>query len=89
MSHCIKIPKICNKSLKYTVKLDTINSTPIDTTNWIATITKYHNILNDSPIPPKITNPKKDISYITGANHGYTDKEQEVAEQMLKFIANV
>ena len=36
----------------------------------------------------KISNPKKDISYITGANHGYTDKEQEVAEQMLKFITN-
>ncbi len=36
----------------------------------------------------KILNQKKDISYITGANHGYTDKEQEVAEQMLKFIIN-
>ena len=36
----------------------------------------------------KILNQKKDISYITGANHGYTDKEQEVAEQMLKFITN-
>lgn len=37
----------------------------------------------------KISNPKKDISYITGANHGYSDKEQDVAEQMLKFITNV
>lgn len=36
----------------------------------------------------KILNQKKDISYITGANHGYTDKEQEVAEQMLEFITN-
>ena len=36
----------------------------------------------------KILNQKKDISYITGANHGYTDKDLYVAEQLLKFIIN-
>lgn len=34
----------------------------------------------------KITNPSKDINCITGANHGYTDKEQELADEMLKFL---
>lgn len=38
----------------------------------------------------KILNPKKDISYIEGANHGYSQKEQIVADEMLKFLnANV
>lgn len=34
----------------------------------------------------KILNPKKDISYIEGANHGYSQKEQIVADEMLKFL---
>lgn len=34
----------------------------------------------------KITNDKKDISYIDGADHGYHDKEEILAEQILKFI---
>lgn len=34
----------------------------------------------------KITNPNKDINFITGANHGYTDKEQELSDEMLKFL---
>ena len=34
----------------------------------------------------KITNPNKDINCIPGANHGYTEKEQILADEMLKFI---
>lgn len=37
-------------------------------------------------IKPKLTNSKIDINYIKGANHGYTGKEQIIAEQMLNFI---
>ncbi len=34
----------------------------------------------------KITNNQKDISYIDGADHGYHDKEDILAEQILEFI---
>jgi len=34
----------------------------------------------------KLQNEKKDISYIDGANHGYTDKEELVANEMLEFL---
>lgn len=34
----------------------------------------------------KIKNENKDISYIKGANHNYTGKEEELAEEMEKFI---
>ena len=34
----------------------------------------------------KITNTKKDIGYIDGANHSYTNKEQELAESIRKFL---
>ena len=34
----------------------------------------------------KITNEKKDISYIDGADHGYSEKEEILAEQILEFI---
>lgn len=33
-----------------------------------------------------ITNENKDIDYIDGADHGYTEKETELAEQIIKFI---
>ena len=33
-----------------------------------------------------LTNPKKDIDYIDGANHGYNDKEDILAEQIMNFI---
>ena len=33
-----------------------------------------------------ITNENKDIDYIDGADHGYTEKEIELAEQIIKFI---
>ena len=33
-----------------------------------------------------ISNENKDISYIDGADHGYTDKEEELACQILEFI---
>ena len=33
-----------------------------------------------------ITNQKKDINYINGANHTYTGKEEILAEQIVKFI---
>lgn len=36
-----------------------------------------------------ITNNQKDINYIEGANHGYTDKEQQVAEEMLEFLKRI
>lgn len=34
----------------------------------------------------KIHNVRKNIGYIDGANHGYTDKEEILAEQILDFI---
>lgn len=34
----------------------------------------------------KIKNKNKDISYIKGANHNYTGKEEELAEEIVKFI---
>ncbi len=37
-------------------------------------------------IEETIVNPKKDISYIEGANHSYTKKEEVVAEQIIEFI---
>ena len=36
----------------------------------------------------KINNPKKDISFIDGADHGYHDREEILAEQILNFINN-
>lgn len=39
-------------------------------------------------INQKINNPKKDISFIDGADHGYHDREELLAEQILKFINN-
>lgn len=33
-----------------------------------------------------ITNENKDIDYIDGADHGYTEKETELAEQIMRFI---
>ena len=33
-----------------------------------------------------ITNPKKDIDYIEGANHSYTGKEEILAEQIVNFM---
>ena len=35
-----------------------------------------------------IENPNKDIDYIDGADHGYTEKEEILAEQIIKFIKN-
>ena len=34
----------------------------------------------------KIHNKNKDINYIDGADHGYTDKEEMLAEQIIDFI---
>ena len=34
----------------------------------------------------KVKNDKKDINYIDGANHGYSDKEEIVANQILNFL---
>ena len=34
----------------------------------------------------KINNPKKDIAYIDGADHGYHDREKILAEQILEFV---
>ena len=34
----------------------------------------------------KIKNKNKDISYIAGANHNYTGKEEELGEQIVEFI---
>ena len=39
------------------------------------------NLLNE-----KIKNDKKDISFINGANHNYTGKENELADEIEKFI---
>lgn len=36
-----------------------------------------------------IRNPKKDIDYIDGADHGYTGKEEMLAEQIVEFINNI
>lgn len=33
-----------------------------------------------------IQNPKKDINFIDGANHGYENKEKELAKQIMEFI---
>ena len=35
-----------------------------------------------------ITNEKKDIGYIAGADHGYSTKEDTIAEQIVDFITN-
>ena len=37
----------------------------------------------------KIKNPKLDIGYITGANHSYKGKEEELAIEISKFIENI
>ena len=37
-------------------------------------------------INQKINNPKKDISFVDGADHGYHDKEEILAEQILEFV---
>ena len=39
-------------------------------------------------INQKINNLKKDISFIDGADHGYHNREEILAEQILKFINN-
>lgn len=36
-----------------------------------------------------ILNPNKDINYIDGADHSYTGKEEEVAEQIVNFVKNI
>ena len=33
-----------------------------------------------------ITNPNKDIDYVDGANHGYHEKEDVVAKDIVSFI---
>ena len=37
----------------------------------------------------KVKNNKKDIDYIDGADHGYTEKEEILAEQIINFIKNI
>lgn len=37
----------------------------------------------------KVKNNKKDIDYIDGADHGYTDREEILAEQIINFIKNI
>lgn len=37
----------------------------------------------------KINNSQKDINYIDGADHSYTGKEKELAEQIVKFLSKV
>ena len=37
-------------------------------------------------VKEKIRNENKDIGYIEGANHGYTDKEEQLANEMLEFL---
>ena len=39
-------------------------------------------------INQKNNNPKKDISFVDGADHGYHNREEILAEQILKFINN-
>ena len=34
----------------------------------------------------KIKNERKDIGYIDGANHSYSDREEELGEQIRNFI---
>ena len=36
-----------------------------------------------------IHNARKDIDYIDGANHGYNDKEELLATQIIDFIKNI
>ena len=55
-SNCIKTPNRCNKSLKYTVKLEKIKAIPIDTIYCIAKIRKYHNQFIFIPRPLTKTN---------------------------------
>lgn len=40
-------------------------------------------------VKAKVNNEKKDIGYIAGANHGYTDREERVANEMLEFLKRV
>lgn len=35
----------------------------------------------------KVRNPKLDIGYIDGADHGYWQKEEQLAEEILKFLS--
>lgn len=37
----------------------------------------------------KITKEDKDISYIKGADHGYSEKEEELASEILKFLIKI
>ena len=37
-------------------------------------------------VKQKLVNKNNDINYIDGANHGYTGKEQEIADEMLSFL---
>ena len=37
----------------------------------------------------KINNSKKDINYIDGADHSYTGKEEELSNQIVKFLSNI
>ena len=37
----------------------------------------------------KLHNTRKDINYIDGANHGYSDKEETVAKQILNFLSTL
>ena len=36
-----------------------------------------------------ITNPNKDIDYVDGANHGYHEKEEELAKDIVNFIKRI
>ncbi len=36
----------------------------------------------------QVKNDNKNINFIDGANHGYTGKEEILAEEILKFISN-
>ncbi len=40
-------------------------------------------------INEKINNDFKDINYIDGADHGYTDKEEILAQEIIKFLNNI
>ena len=37
-------------------------------------------------VKDKIKNKNLDIGYIAGANHGYADHEQELANEILEFL---
>ena len=39
-------------------------------------------------IKNQVKNDNKNINFIDGANHGYTGKEEILAEEILKFISN-